>query len=152
MAAHEHKPQLVIPKLRFQIGIVRRDRGRLIERRHKRRALLAAHAIAPHRIDGRIMRHPVKPGSRIFRQTAVGPRFQSAQHRLLHGLLGQFQMRRTEETRQVCEDTAPLMPEQMFQHGAGFTHSVHIVKSCRTSMVPPYSRCGWSIARRTASS
>jgi hypothetical protein len=58
------------------------------------------------------------------------PYLQCPQHRILHGLLGQLEMSRSEKPCQVREDAARLMPEQMFQYRSGLfaasTGAAHI--------------------------
>ena len=81
----------------------------------------------------------------ILRHALIGPGLESPQHGFLHGLFGQIEMRRTEQARQVRHHAARLVPEQVFQQQAPVSgEAVTIPQTCRTSIVPPYSRCGWS--------
>ena len=105
----------------------------------------------PHGVDCQIVRHAKKPCRRILRRARVGPRLERAQHGFLHGLFRQIELRRAENARQVRHDSPRFAPEQVLDQLPLCGRLAHVPKTCLTSIVPPYSRCGWSIARATAS-
>jgi hypothetical protein len=142
MAAHEDHAQLVVAKLLFQVGVVRRRGRRLGEFGHDRVGLLAEQAVAAHRVDGDIVGYAEEPCSGVFRDALVRPCLQRAQHGLLHGLFRQFQMGRAEQPREMRDHSARLVPEQVLQQHSGIGRCAYVPQTCLTSMVPPCSRVG----------
>src|SRR5579863_754975 len=124
MAAHENEPQFVVPKLLFNIRIAGADPSRLVQRRYEFGALLPSDPVPANRVDGRIVSYAKQPGRGILRHSMIRPCLQSAEHSFLHGLLGQFEMSRSEEPRQVGQYPPRLMPEQVLQQVAMFRRRV----------------------------
>jgi hypothetical protein len=111
MAAHEDQPQFIVPKLLFDIRIAGADPSRLVQRGYEFGASLPSNPVPSNRVDGRIVSHAKQPRRSVFRNSLVRPCLQSPQHGFLHGLLGQLEMSRPEEPRQVGQYPPRLMPE-----------------------------------------
>jgi hypothetical protein len=86
----------------------------------------------------------------VFRDALVRPGLEGAEHGLLHRFFGEVEIRRAEQAGQVRNHQARLPPEQVLQQNPGISRGAHDPHTWRTSMVPPYSACGWPSASWTA--
>ena len=125
MTAHENHAQLFIAQLLFQIGVVGHGVGRVGDIGDCLRFLVRGEATAADGIDGGIMRNAKKPRRGILRYALVGPGLERPQHGFLHSLLGQVEIRRAEQTRQVRDHAARLPPEEVFQQNPGIGRRAH---------------------------
>ena len=60
----------------------------------------------------------------------------------LQGLDADNMSSRAEKPREMRHHPASLPPEQVFEQPSGLARASHYSQSLRTSIVPPYSRCG----------
>jgi hypothetical protein len=157
MTAHEHHAQLVV----LEIEHDRRGRVGLRGALQLARDLVGARAEERRPADDvqrAVPRHAKQPARRVRRHAGVRPLLQRFDQRVLHDFFDQLQVRGTEDARQPGDQPARAVAEQMVdelmrragtagvfsRHGE--TSPRYIVSICRTSIVPPYSRCGQSRA------
>ena len=69
----------------------------------------------PHRVEGGVVRDPIQPAGGVPGNAIGWPGLQRPEKRLLHSLLGEIEVGRTEHTGEVRHDPAGLMPEQVFE-------------------------------------
>ena len=142
MTAHDDHAQLVVPQLFFRVRFGRGACGRSRQLRDDRVSFVAESLVAADRVDGDVVRDAEEPPGGIVRRALVRPRLERADHRLLHRLLGERDVSRSEQPCQAGHHAARLMPEQVFEEQPGIGTRGHDRNSCLTSIVPPYSRCG----------
>ncbi len=152
MAAHHDHPQLVVAELLVEIGIGRRDFRRARQVVDDGVGLVAEGPDPANDVDRAVVGDAEQPPGGIVRYALIRPGLQGAQHRLLHALLREVDVGRPEEPRQTGRHAARLMPEQVLEQHRAVGRIRHDPYICLTSIVPPYSRCGWSSVRATASS
>ena len=148
MAAHEDHAQFVVAKLLVEVGIGGDAGCRALKLGDSLLLLGGCEPAAADTIDRGIMRNAKEPGSGIFRDALVGPDLKRLQHGLLDGLLGEVKAGRSEEAGEMRDHPARLPAEEMLQKFWGGV--AHEPQSWRISSVPPYSRCGCSMASATA--
>src|SRR5579884_735999 len=138
----EDHAQFVVAQLLGNGGVFGRGNGRPRHLQRDRLALVAQQPSVAERVDGDVIGDAEEPGGRILGQTVLRPRLHGAQHGVLDTVFGYVQMRRPEHTRQMGHHAPRLMTEQVLQKHAGLGPFAHSPQVWRTSIVPPYSRCG----------
>ena len=125
MAAHENHPELVVPKLLADAGIVRGVSRRACQLADNGLRLVAEDLVAPQGVNGHVVRDAKQPAGGVVRDSLVRPGLQRTEHRVLDGFLGERNVFGTEETRQAGHHAARLMPEQVLQQHASLGRSAH---------------------------
>ncbi len=150
MTAQEDHPQFVILQDGIHgVGLHRRKRA--IQLGGDLRGAVSKRRVPPDRIERAVARDLKEPGGGIFGHAVERPLLQRLEQRVLHDLLGEVQMRGTEDPGQPGDHLSRTLAKQMVHGSVGVAHW-SILSMARTSMVPSYSKCGQSPARRTASS
>ena len=108
----------------------------------KRFGLVAEDLFAAECVDGDVVRDAEEPARAVVGDALVGPRLQRPQHGLLDAFFGEGDVGGAEQPGQAGDHAARLMPEQVLDEDARLARVDHDPYSCRTSIVPPYSKVG----------
>ena len=147
MAAHEHHAQLVVAQLLIEVFVLLRSAMPSSQFARQLLGLIREDGVAPDCVQRLVAGNAEQPPARVLRNAGMGPLLESLQKRILNHLLRQIQMRGSEQARQVGDHLPRRSAEQMVDKIPDVVHcrlQPVIRSTSRTSIVPPYSRCGQS--------
>src|SRR5579859_6167438 len=156
MTAHEEHAQFVVLKRESELAGFHL-RFAMLEFRDDLRSFFLQQRIVANDIERAVAGNLIEPSARVVGDAGMRPELQSLEQRVLYDFFRQFEMRRTQQPGEPGDHLSGTLAEQMVDHGldlgsgasSTFAHALELAaftmaSVSRTSMVPPYSRCGQS--------